>query len=78
MSKKATALQCTYNNLFQILMKLKCILKGILTRFFCYKEMSLNHESKVNRDRYNIDVPGCKKKAYMDLDFRTLNGIEIT
>ena len=24
---------------------------------------------KVNRDRYNIDAPGCKKKAYMDLDF---------
>ena len=32
---------------------------------------------KVNRDRYNIDAPGCKKKAYMDLDFRTLNGSEI-
>ena len=29
--------------------------------------------TKVNRDRYNIDAPGCKKKAYMDLDFRTLN-----
>ena len=33
---------------------------------------------KVNRDRYNIDAPGCKKRAYMDLDFRTLNGIELT
>ena len=33
---------------------------------------------KVNRDRYNIDAPGSKKRAYMDLDFRTLNGIEIT
>ena len=33
--------------------------------------------AKVNRDRYNIDAPGCKKKAYMDLDFRTLNGSEI-
>ena len=33
--------------------------------------------NKVNRDRYNIDAPGCKKKAYMDLDFRTLNGSEI-
>jgi hypothetical protein len=32
---------------------------------------------KVNRDRYNIDAPECKKKAYMDLDFRTLNGSEI-
>ena len=30
----------------------------------------------VNRDRYNIDAPGCKKKAYMGLDFRTLNGSE--
>ena len=34
-------------------------------------------QGKVNRDRYNIDAPGCKKKAYMDLDFRTLNGSEI-
>ena len=33
--------------------------------------------NKVNRDRYNIDAPECKKKAYMDLDFRTLNGSEI-
>ena len=33
--------------------------------------------TKVNRDRYNIDAPGCKKKAYMGLDFRTLNGSEI-
>ena len=32
---------------------------------------------KVNRDRYNIDAPECKKKAYMDLDFRTLNVSEI-
>ena len=32
---------------------------------------------KVNRDRENIDAPGCKKKAYMGLDFRTLNGSEI-
>ena len=38
---------------------------------------SLGLELKVNRDRYNIDAPGCKKKAYMDLDFRTLNGSEI-
>jgi len=39
--------------------------------------MILMMTSKVNRDRYNIDAPGCKKKAYMDLDFRTLNGSEI-
>ena len=32
---------------------------------------------KVNRDRYNIDAPGCKKKAYMDLGLRTWNDIEI-
>ena len=44
-SDLATALQWTYNNLFQILMKLKCIWKGILTPLFCYKEMSLNHEA---------------------------------
>jgi hypothetical protein len=32
--------------------------------------------SKVNRDRYNIDEPGCKKKADMDLDLRTWNDKE--
>ena len=37
----------------------------------------LAEPAKVNRDRYNIDAPGCKKKAYMGLDFRTLNGSEI-
>ena len=31
---------------------------------------------KVNRDRYNIDEPGCKKKAGMDLDLRTWNDKE--
>jgi hypothetical protein len=32
--------------------------------------------TKVNRDRYNIDEPGCKKKAGMDLDLRTWNDKE--
>ena len=31
---------------------------------------------KVDRDRYNLDAPWCKKKAYTDLDLRTLNGME--
>ena len=33
--------------------------------------------SKVNRDRYNIDGPECKKRAYMYLELRTLNNMEI-
>jgi hypothetical protein len=32
---------------------------------------------KVNRDRYNIDGPECKKRAYMYLELRTLNNMEI-
>jgi hypothetical protein len=34
-------------------------------------------ELKVNRDRYNIDGPECKKRAYMYLELRTLNNMEI-
>jgi len=33
--------------------------------------------TKVNRDRYNIDGPECKKRAYMYLELRTLNNMEI-
>ena len=38
---------------------------------------SQNGKTKVNRDRYNIDGPECKKRAYMYLELRTLNNMEI-
>ena len=39
------------------------------------KDMENGCKTKVNRDRYNIDAPWCKKRAYTDLDLRTLNGM---
>ena len=39
-------------------------------------EIQLAKLPKVNRDRYNLDAPRCKKKADMDLDLRTWNDKE--
>jgi hypothetical protein len=40
-------------------------------------QLKLTFNTKVNRDRYNIDGPECKKRAYMYLELRTLNNMEI-